>query len=92
MSVLSKSVMSPIDYYLAPHPAHPGSPELLFLLAYLKKEPHQLEFFVKEQRIIAAYLVLDCETPIGFGSPLYCKDMVISNRLPVILNAMKILK
>ncbi len=90
LSAVNKAKSIDINYLLS-HPEYHITPELTDLIACLKKESNQ-EFLVSEQRFIAAYLMLDCETARGVTSPVFCESNTILNRLPVILNVLKIIK
>jgi len=78
-----------IDYFSS-HPLH-LTPGLRNLILCLKEKTNQ-EFHVSEQRFVAAYMMLECETSRGIASPIFCENQVILNRLPVILNVIRIIE
>lgn len=90
LSALNKAKYTDINYLLS-HPEYHITPALTNLITCLKKENNE-EFLVSEQRFVAAYIMLDCETRRGVTSPVFCESNTILNRLPVILNVLKIIK
>ena len=56
----------------------------------LKKEEAG-NFLLSTTKFVAAYFIIDSETGRGVSSPVFCSSLTILNKLPVILNVVKII-
>jgi len=57
----------------------------------LKKEEVG-SFALSTTKFVAAYFIIDSETTRGVSSPVFCSSLTILNKLPVILNVVKIIR